>query len=231
MLASDVETFGPTVGCAACESVVTHGRVIGSSHTEECRLRMGNLLARDDAGLERLRRYNLRSEEAEAPPPEAGATAVCGSRPGEGPAEAKPTNGSNTEAQDKTKMQEDTSGAQVKRGRVDDQEEAIPLPQKLRADDPRKRQIDFELDEAKRRATSSADGPASPEENFTPAAVDTEIGFSMAQASTDNVDGDVVLQSLELLEGQRANTFCCPYFKKPGPRDAAKQELTQQRRS
>ena len=63
------------MGCAACESVVTHGRVIGSSHTEECRIRIGNLLARDDAGLERLRRYNLRTEEDEAPPPEAGATA------------------------------------------------------------------------------------------------------------------------------------------------------------
>ncbi len=87
---------------------------------------MGNLLARDDAGLQWLRRYNLRSEEDEAPPLESGAIVVCGSRPGKGPAEAKPTNGSNAEAQDRTKIQEDTSGAQVKRGRVDDLEEAIP---------------------------------------------------------------------------------------------------------
>ena len=80
--------------------MVTHGRVTGAAHTEECRLRMGNLLARDDAGLERLRKYNLRSEEAEAPPPPPSGVEAEGAEP-EPPAEPIP--------QEKTNMQEDSA--------------------------------------------------------------------------------------------------------------------------
>ena len=67
VLSADVEKFGATPGCPGCESLMVHGRVVGTSHNQECRDRIGELLERAVEGQARLeahRRRTAKDEEA-----------------------------------------------------------------------------------------------------------------------------------------------------------------------
>jgi hypothetical protein len=66
ILKSDIERFGPTPACTACNLIVISGKTT-VPHNEECRSRIQELLAREDEGNDRIaaaqRRQQKRQEE------------------------------------------------------------------------------------------------------------------------------------------------------------------------
>ena len=73
VLSGDVDKYGPTPGCPACDSVSITGRVHpGQPHTEACRQRMERLLAEDDEGQQRLQAQRRRGRPGATRPEEAG---------------------------------------------------------------------------------------------------------------------------------------------------------------
>ena len=63
----DVEAHGPTEGCAGCRAVMA-GSAAKAGHTDECRMRMQDVIMSDDEGRARLERAPERMAGAAEPP-------------------------------------------------------------------------------------------------------------------------------------------------------------------